>query len=93
MPSLTQRRYLQKGMRNDRGKLPLFDRYGQRYCVRTVEACLAAGWVKPTYKKTFLKDMDILELTDEGCKTLASIDDDTVVNVDWTKVVRSPTLV
>ena len=93
VPSLAQRRYLQKGAQDDRGKLPLFDRDGQRYCVQTVEACVSAGWVKPIYKKTFLRDMDILEMTDEGCQALASIDDDNVVNVDWTRVVRSPTLV
>ena len=88
-PSLAQKKYLQKGMSNMSGKLPLFDPDGQRYCERTVEACVRAGWARPAYRNNALKGMAIMRITREGRRTVGCIDDDNVIPIDWNRVVRS----
>ena len=46
-PTEAQRRYLERGLRQAGGKLPLFDRDGREVPRRTVESCLAQGWAVP----------------------------------------------
>ena len=39
-PTAVQRAYLRRGLDQPGGKLPLFDRNGQRYPERTIRACI-----------------------------------------------------
>src|SRR3546814_14674815 len=39
-PTVTQLAWLSRGLEQAGGKLPLFDRYGQPYDVRTLRSCL-----------------------------------------------------
>jgi hypothetical protein len=43
-PTDAQRRYLERGLTQPGGKLPLFDRDGREVPKRTVESCVAHGW-------------------------------------------------
>jgi hypothetical protein len=49
-PSEAQRRYLERGLIEPGGKLPLFDRDGQEIPHRTVETCIAHGWAEPWFE-------------------------------------------
>jgi hypothetical protein len=46
-PSEAQRRYLERGLTQAGGKLPLFDRDGREVPKKTVESCVAHGWATP----------------------------------------------
>ena len=46
-PSEAQRRYLERGLTQAGGKLPLFDRDGREVSKKTVESCVAHGWATP----------------------------------------------
>jgi hypothetical protein len=46
-PSEAQRRYLERGLTQPGGKLPLFDREGREVSKKTVESCVAHGWATP----------------------------------------------
>src|SRR4029453_12478255 len=46
-PSEAQRRYLERGLTQAGGKLPLFDRDGREVSRKTVESCVAHGWAAP----------------------------------------------
>src|SRR5262249_29880801 len=46
-PSEAQRRYLERGLTQPGGKLPLFDRDGREVSRKTIESCVAHGWATP----------------------------------------------
>ena len=46
-PSEAQRRYLERGLTQPGGKLPLFDRDGREVSRKTIESCVAHGWAIP----------------------------------------------
>ena len=46
-PTEPQRRYLERGLAEPGGKLPLFDRDGREVVSRTIQACIAHGWAAP----------------------------------------------
>ena len=46
-PSEAQRRYLERGLTQPGGKLPLFDRNGREVAKQTIESCIAQGWAVP----------------------------------------------
>ena len=66
LPSLAQRRYLKLGLEQAGGKLPLFDRNGQKVPARTIRACLDAGWCRPWHKNPIEPDWLVCRLTDNG---------------------------
>ena len=43
-PTPAQRRYLERGLTQPGGKLPLFDRNGREVSRKTIESCVAQGW-------------------------------------------------
>ena len=43
-PSEAQRRYLERGLTQAGGKLPLFDHNGREVSRKTIESCVAQGW-------------------------------------------------
>lgn len=46
-PTPAQRRYLERGLTQPGGKLPLFDRNGREVAKQTIESCIAQGWAMP----------------------------------------------
>ncbi len=69
-PSVAQRRYLERGLNEPGGKLPLFDRHGQRINDQTVRACLSHGWCEPWRRNPIKPDWLVCRLTSAGRKVL-----------------------
>ena len=65
-PSLPQRNWLVRGLDQPGGKLPLFDRDGQRIDSQTVRSCLAAGWAEPWFNNPLKPDWLVCKLTEQG---------------------------
>jgi hypothetical protein len=71
-PSEAQRRYLERGLTQPGGKLPLFDRDGREVSKKTVEACVAHGWAAPWVQNPINPDWLVCRLTDAGYRVLGS---------------------
>jgi hypothetical protein len=69
-PTEAQRRYLERGLKQAGGKLPLFDREGREVPRRTVESCLAHGWAAPWTNNPIKPDWLVCRLTDAGYRVL-----------------------
>jgi hypothetical protein len=69
-PTEPQRRYLERGLTEPGGKLPLFDRDGREVAPRTVQACLAHGWAEPWFKNPVKPDWLVCRLTPKGFAAL-----------------------
>lgn len=65
-PTAVQRAYLRRGLDQPGGKLPLFDRNGQRYPERTIRACIEQGWAEPWFMNPLKPNWLVCKLTDEG---------------------------
>ncbi len=66
IPSSAQRRWLQKGLSQPGGKLPLFDDGGKEIPSRTIRACIAAGWAEPWFSNPIKPDWLVCKLTQSG---------------------------
>jgi hypothetical protein len=69
-PTEPQRRYLERGLSEPGGKLPLFDRDGRQVPRKTVEACLAHGWAEPWFANPIKSDWLVCKLTPAGYRAL-----------------------
>lgn len=69
-PTKAQRAWLLRGVRQPGGKLPLFDRNGQRVRAKTVEACIEAGWAEPWFSNPVKPDWQVCRLTPAGFAVL-----------------------
>lgn len=69
-PTDVQRRYLERGLDQPGGKLPLFDANGRRYSKKTVEACIANGWAERWFANPTKPDWLVCKLTDAGYRIL-----------------------
>jgi len=65
-PTLAQRRYLERGLSEPGGKLPLFDATGQQIAPQTVRACVEHGWAEPWFANPLKPDWLVCKLTDTG---------------------------
>lgn len=65
-PTPVQRAYLSRGLDQPGGKLPLFDRLGQRYPERTIRACMEQGWAEPWFVNPLKPNWLVCKLTEEG---------------------------
>jgi hypothetical protein len=65
-PTEPQRRYLERGLSQPGGKLPLFDADGREVAPRTVQACVANGWAEPWLENPIKPDWLVCRLTAEG---------------------------
>ena len=65
-PTPVQDRYLQRGLDQAGGKLPLFDEQGQRFSASTVEACLKHGWAEPWFANPIKPGWLVCKLTERG---------------------------
>ncbi|NVJ69527.1 MAG: hypothetical protein HWE08_04190 [Alphaproteobacteria bacterium] len=70
-PSNAQRRYLERGLDQPGGKLPLFDGDGQRIKDQTIKSCLSKGWCEPWYRNPIKPDWLVCKLTAEGRSVLS----------------------
>jgi hypothetical protein len=69
-PTEAQRRYLERGLAEPGGKLPLFDRHGQAIPQKTVEACIAHGWAERWFHNPIKPDWLVCKLTPAGYRAL-----------------------
>lgn len=65
-PSAVQRAYLQRGLDQPGGKLPLFDDHGQRYPTSTIRSCIERGWAEPWFANPIKPDWLVCRLTQAG---------------------------
>jgi len=78
-PNETQLRWLQRGLEQAGGKLPLFDRIGQKVNEQTVRSCIRHGWAEPWFNNPIKPDWLVCRLTDTGRSIAAAsplLDDD-----------------
>jgi hypothetical protein len=69
-PTEAQRRYLERGLTQAGGKLPLFDRDGREVPRKTIESCLAHGWATHWVPNPIKPDWLVCRLTDAGYRAL-----------------------
>ena len=69
-PTAAQRRYLERGLTQPGGKLPLFDRDGREVSGRTVESCQARGFAEPWAANLIKPDWRVCRLTVAGYRAL-----------------------
>jgi hypothetical protein len=69
-PTEPQRRYLERGLSQPGGKLPLFYPDGREVPTRTVQACVANGWAEPWFSNPVKPDWLVCRLTEKGRKAL-----------------------
>jgi hypothetical protein len=69
-PSGAQIRYLERGLDQPGGKLPLFDRDGRLVPVKTVQACVEHGWSEPWTRNPIKPEWLVCRLTAAGYQVL-----------------------
>ena len=65
-PSAPQRRWLERGLRQPGGKLPLFDENGRHIGERTMRSCIDRGWAEPWFRNPLKPDWTVCRLTAAG---------------------------
>ncbi len=65
-PTRVQLTWLQRGLGQPGGKLPLFDADGQRVGDRTVRSCIDRGWAEPWFANPIKPDWLVCKLTESG---------------------------
>jgi len=69
-PSQAQRDWLSRGLSQPGGKLPLFNRDGQRINDRTIKSCIRQGWAEPWFENPIKADWLVCKLTETGRRML-----------------------
>ncbi len=72
-PTAAQAAYLRRGLGETGGKLPLFDRDGQRYRAQTIRTCITQGWAKPWFSNSIIPDGLVCRLTKAGRAVVAEV--------------------
>ena len=72
-PTAVQKAYLARGLDQPGGKLPLFDKQGQRYSERTIKSCIEQGWAEPWIHNPIKPDWLVCKLTNAGRKAVAGV--------------------
>ncbi|TYC65011.1 hypothetical protein FMN63_21465 [Stappia sp. BW2] len=67
-----QKRWLQKGLEQAGGKLPLFDDNGREIPARTIRACIDAGWAEPWFSNPIKPDWLVCKLTPAAIEALTA---------------------
>ena len=65
-PTLVQKRWLQRGLNQPGGKLPLFDEKGREIDPRTIRSCIRQGWAEPWITNPIKPDWLVCRLTTAG---------------------------
>lgn len=68
--SAAQREWLLRGIGEPGGKLPLFNRDGQKISDRTIKSCIRQGWAEPWFENPIKPDWLVCKLTDSGRRAL-----------------------
>ncbi|MEJ8574381.1 hypothetical protein [Microbaculum marinum] len=69
-PTAAQRAYLQRGLGQPGGKLPLFGDDGRQINHRTIGSCIANGWAEPWFNNPIKPDWLVCRLTESGYRAL-----------------------
>lgn len=69
-PSPAQRAYLERGLDQPGGKLPLFDADGRETAHETIRVCLRRGWAEPWSANPIKPDWVVARLTAAGYRLL-----------------------
>ena len=69
-PTEPQRRYLERGLTQPGGKLPLFDRDGRQVARKTIETCIANHWAAPWINNPIKPDWLVCRLAPAGYRAL-----------------------
>lgn len=69
-PTKAQRQYLERGLDQPGGKLPLFDENGSKFNPRTIKACIDNGWAEPWFSNPQKPDWQVCKLTELGLEVL-----------------------
>ena len=72
IPTEGQRKWLERGLDQPGGKLPLFDSLGQKVSERTVTSCVEKGWAEQWFKNPLKPDWIVCKLTEAGRKAVES---------------------
>jgi hypothetical protein len=65
-PTASQIAWLQRGLDQPGGKLPLFDANGKKVDTRTIRACIESGWAEPWFANSIKPDWLVCKLTGSG---------------------------
>ena len=65
-PTQVQKKWLQRGLTQPGGKLPLFDERGKQISSRTVKSCIQQGWAVPWFENPIKPDWLVCKLTEIG---------------------------
>jgi len=68
--SPAQRKWLERGLAQPGGKLPLFDEEGRKVNLQVVKKCLDEGWAEPWFANTLKLDWMVCKLTKTGRSAL-----------------------
>jgi hypothetical protein len=71
-PTKPQRRYLVRGLTEPGGKLPLRHQSGGEVLRKTIESCIAQGWVEPWTRNPIKPDWLVCRLTAAGYRVLGA---------------------
>lgn len=69
-PTPAQRAYLERGLNQPGGKLPLFDKMGQEVEQVIVRGCIDCGWAEPWFINPIKPDWLVCKLTQAGYAAL-----------------------
>ena len=75
-PTQAQRRYLERGLSEPGGKLPLFSRDGREIDAKTVRSCVERGWAEPWFANPLKPDWIVCKLTGAGYEVLGTAGSD-----------------
>lgn len=68
--TLKERSYLEMGIQQAGGKLPLFDKYGQEISPVVIKSCLEKGFAERWFANPLKPDWLVCRLTEKGRKVL-----------------------
>ena len=69
--SPAQRKWLERGLTQPGGKLPLFDGDGRKVSPQVVKKCIEAGWAEPWFANRLKPEWMVCRLTADGRAALA----------------------
>jgi len=64
--SVAQRKWLERGLTQPGGKLPLFDDDGRKVNPQVVRKCVDAGWAEPWFANRLKPDWLVCKITAAG---------------------------
>jgi hypothetical protein len=69
-PSSAQCSYLERGLGQPGGKLPLFAGDGRQINHQTIRSCIESGWAEPWFNNPIKPDWLVCRLTEAGYRVL-----------------------